>query len=95
MSDAEIVENSLPVVILATLLGVGTATYLLGDNVVVVVKETLRALICPANHRNPRQMAAKSAMPGAPAPLATVLQICIKTVRGHRDPDIEGASASD
>ena len=44
MSDAEIVENSLPVVIL-TLLGVGTATYLLGDNVVVVVKETVRALI--------------------------------------------------
>lgn len=101
MSDNEIVENSLPMMVMLAVLGVGTATYLFGDNFFAAAKDTVRILLCPANHRDPRRMAARAAMPGAPAPAFgnRAADLHQDRPRGHRDvfyrrnaPTVVGAS---
>ena len=87
MSDSEVVENSLPMMVALAMLGIVTSIYLFGDNVFSTVKDTVRTLFCPANHRDPRRMHARAATPGAPAPAFgnRAADLHQDRSRGHRD----------
>ena len=87
MSDDEIVENSMPMLILLALLGLGAASYLFGDNFLETVKDVLRAFFCPSNHRDPRRVYARAIKPGAPTPALgrRAADFQQDYARGHRE----------